>query len=50
MEFIKKLFNKKKLTNGKTVAEFKEETLQRQGREQFRKLYEKGLTIPVVFL
>jgi hypothetical protein len=43
------------LSNGKkaavkTIADYKQEILVKQGREQFKKLLEKGLNIPVVFL
>jgi hypothetical protein len=34
----------------KTIADYKQEILVKQGREQFKKLLEKGLNIPVVFL
>ena len=34
----------------KTIADYKQEILVKQGREQFKKLLEKGLNIPVVLL
>lgn len=34
----------------KTLAEYKQEMLVKQGREQFRRLQEKGLSVPVALL
>jgi hypothetical protein len=34
----------------KTIADYKQDLLVKQGREQFKKLLEKGLNIPVVLL
>lgn len=34
----------------KTISDYKQEILVKQGREQFRKLIEKGISIPVVLL
>jgi len=34
----------------KEVSDYKEESLQKLGREQFRKLVEKGMELPVVLL
>jgi hypothetical protein len=34
----------------KTIADYKQELLVKQGREQFKKLLEKGISIPVVLL
>jgi len=34
----------------KTIADYKQEVLVKQGREQFKKLLEKGISIPVVLL
>jgi hypothetical protein len=34
----------------KSVADYKQELLFKQGREQFKKLVEKGISVPVVFL
>ena len=34
----------------KTLIDAKQEILVRQGREQFKKLLEKGINVPVVFL
>ena len=34
----------------KTISDYKQEILVKQGREQFKKLLEKGISIPVVFL
>jgi hypothetical protein len=34
----------------KTLIDTKQEILVKQGREQFKKLQEKGISVPVVFL
>jgi len=34
----------------KTISDYKQDVLVKQGREQFKKLLEKGISIPVVFL
>ncbi len=34
----------------KTLSDYKQEVLVRQGREQFKKLLEKGISVPVVLL
>ncbi len=34
----------------KTIADYKQEILVKQGREQFKKLLEKGISVPVAFL
>ncbi len=34
----------------KTLADYKQEMLVKQGREQFRRLQEKGLSVPVALL
>ncbi len=34
----------------KTIADYKQEILLKQGRDQFKKLVEKGLGIPVALL
>ena len=34
----------------KTISDYKRELLVKLGREQFKKLLEKGLSIPVAFL
>ena len=34
----------------KTIADYKQEILLKQGTEQFKKLFEKGIKIPVVLL
>ena len=39
----------KKKTN-KTLNEYKQEILVKQGREQFKKMLDKGLELPVVLL
>ena len=40
--------NKKRAV--KTISDYKQDILVKQGREQFKKLLEKGLNIPVVLL
>lgn len=44
-----RLFGKSKKTR-RTIAEYKQELLVNQGREQFRYLLKKNLQIPVMFL
>ena len=34
----------------KTISDYKQDILVKQGREQFKKLLEKGISIPVVLL
>lgn len=34
----------------KTFAQYQQDILVKQGREQFRKLVERGLTVPVAYL
>lgn len=34
----------------RTIADYKQEILVKQGREQFKKLLEKGISIPVFLL
>jgi len=34
----------------KTIADYKQEILVKHGKEQFRKLLEKGISIPVALL
>ncbi len=34
----------------KTLMDYKQEILVKQGREQFKKLLEKGINVPVAFL
>ena len=34
----------------KTIADYKQQILVKQGREQFKKLLEKGISVPVVLL
>jgi len=43
------LFRSKKITR-KTVADYKQELLVSQGKEQFQSLLKKGLSVPVVLL
>jgi hypothetical protein len=34
----------------RTIADYKQQLLVRQGRDQFKKLMEKGISVPVVLL
>ncbi len=34
----------------RTIADYQQELLVRQGREQFKRLLEKGINVPVAFL
>jgi len=43
-------FKKQKKISVKTVSEYKMEVLVKQGRDQFKKLIEKGINIPVALL
>jgi len=36
--------------NRKTIEDYKNELLVKQGREQFKKLLEKGINVPVALL
>jgi len=44
------ILGKNKAVTARTIADYKQEILVKQGREQFKKLLEKGLNIPVVLL
>lgn len=50
IESMRFLFGGLKKTNRKTISDYKQEALVKQGREQFKKLIARGLRIPVVFL
>ena len=39
-----------KIASNKTVSDYKMEILVRQGRDQFKKLIEKGINVPVALL
>jgi len=41
---------KQKKTSNKTISDYKMEILVKQGRDQFKKLIEKGINIPVALL
>ncbi len=47
---IRKSFATHKKIARKTLGDYKQELLVKQGREQFEKLIKKGLQVPVVFL
>jgi len=42
-------FRSKKIVR-KTIADYKQEVLVKQGKEQFQSLLKKGLSVPVVLL
>lgn len=50
MKFLLKFRIKEKRVNVKTKEEYKQELLNKQGREQFRKLIDKGLSLPIAVL
>ena len=39
-----------KIASNKTVSDYKMEILVRQGRDQFKKLIEEGINVPVALL
>lgn len=45
-----KMFLADRKKAAKTIADYKQDVLVKQGREQFRKLLEKGISIPVALL
>jgi hypothetical protein len=50
MKFLSVLFKTKTQKSVKTIAEYQQDMLIRQGREQFKKLMDKGLHVPVALL
>ncbi len=44
------LFGATKVKAVKTISDYKQDVLVKQGGEQFKKLLEKGISIPVVML
>lgn len=44
------LFRATKVKAVKTISDYKQDVLVKQGGEQFKKLLEKGISIPVVML
>ena len=44
------LGNKKEEKAARTISDYKQEALLRVGRTQFKKLLEKGISVPVVLL
>jgi hypothetical protein len=50
MKLLSILFTKTKQEKKKKLEDLQQEALSRQGREQFRKLKEIGLQIPIVLL
>jgi hypothetical protein len=50
MKIFSVLFTNKKKKAIRTIAEYQQEMLTRQGREQFKKLVDQGLGVPVALL
>jgi hypothetical protein len=50
MEWLTVIFSRKKEVSIKTVDDYQREALVKQGREQFQKLMDKGLGVPVALL
>jgi hypothetical protein len=50
MRFLSILIGKNKQQKRKTLEDYRQELLVTQGREQFKRLVEKGLQVPVVLL
>lgn len=50
MRLLTRLLGLKKKAQQKTFAEYQRELLIKQGREQFQRLVEKNLTVPVALL
>jgi len=47
MQLLAQLLGKRRIEKPKTIADYQREDLVKQGREQFLKLVEKGLRLPV---
>ncbi|MGH7246242.1 MAG: hypothetical protein ACREGI_04910 [Candidatus Levyibacteriota bacterium] len=47
---IKSILSKQPQTVEKPIADYKQELLFRQGKEQFEKLLQRGLRVPVALL
>jgi len=43
-------FKKQKKASHKSISDYRMEALVKQGRDQFKKLIEKGISIPVALL
>jgi hypothetical protein len=50
MKLLSILFGRNKIQRRKTLEDHRQELLIQQGREQFKKLVDKGLQLPVVLL
>lgn len=50
MKLIMFLLGKEKKEQRRTIAQYQQDMLSRQGREQFKKLVDRGLGIPVASL
>ncbi|MCL6096704.1 MAG: hypothetical protein M1444_03445 [Patescibacteria group bacterium] len=44
------LFGGKKRETRKTISDYKQEILMKQGREQFKTLIKRGLSVPIALL
>ena len=45
-----RILKREKVTGGKTLTQYKQEALMKQGREQFEKLVKVGLRVPVALV
>ena len=43
-------FKKQKKSSNKSISEYRMDQLVKQGRDQFKKLLEKGINIPIALL
>ena len=50
MKFLLSIFKIQKKASRKTISDYKQEILLKQGREQFKSLVKKGLAVPVALL
>jgi hypothetical protein len=50
MKIFSALFKVKEKKSVRTISEYQQQMLIRQGREQFKKLLDKGLRVPVALL
>lgn len=50
MKYLHSLLTIRKKLKRKSIEDYQQELLVRQGREQFRMLLQKGLGVPVAFL
>lgn len=50
MKLLQILINTQRKVKRKALLDYKQELLVRQGREQFKKLIDRGISIPVAYL